>query len=143
MKILKSFLAVILVSCMLFCLVACNDNGSPSNSDDTASDSKNTDQTTESANDTEEEPADPVFTVTVVDEDGAPVPGVTVQICLDACVIAPTNDEGVATFNNIEVTSSHKLSVPVCPEGYEYKGESEVYLEDGMTEYTVVVSKVA
>jgi hypothetical protein len=81
------------------------------------------------------------FKVTVVDGDGNAVPGVIVQICKDSCVPARTDDNGVASFN-IAIEDGHKLSVMSCPEGYEYTGEAEVYLEEGATEYTLEISKV-
>lgn len=134
MKNLKKALAVLLALGMLFCFCACGGND----------DGKTTTTTTTENQQTENE--NPVenkgFKVTVVDEEGNAVSGVMVQLCKDACVPAKTDDNGVATFT-IEVTDGYKLSVMSCPEGYEYTGEAEVYLEDGATEYTLTVKAVA
>ena len=73
---------------------------------------------------------------------GNPVAGVMLQICKDSCIPAKTDENGIATFN-IEVTSEHKLSVLSCPTGYEYRGDAEVYMEDGATEYTVELNEAA
>ena len=82
------------------------------------------------------------FEVTVVDQNGDAVSGVMVQVCKDTCLPAMTNAEGVATFN-LEITSDSKLSVMSCPEGYESENmdDNYIYLEDGMTEYTLEITK--
>ncbi len=137
MKNLKKVLAVLLALAMLFCFCACGGN------DDGKTTTTSTTTTTEN-NQTENDTAveNKGFTVTVVDENGNAVSGVMVQLCKDACVPAKTDDNGKATFS-IEVTNGYKLSVMSCPEGYEYKGEAEIYLEDGATEYTLEVEAVA
>ena len=135
MKNLKKVLAVLLALGMLFCFCACsgNDDGKTTT----------TTTTTESQPTENENPVESKgFTVAVVDENGNAVSGVMVQLCKDACVPAKTDDSGKATFS-IEVTDGYKLSVMSCPEGYEYTGEAEVYLEDGTTEYTLEVKAVA
>ncbi len=144
MKNLKILLSLLLVLCMTFCLCACggekeNNESDPKDSEVVEDPAKDTESDTES--DTEEEA--PVFNVTVVDANGAPVKGVMIQICKDVCVPAMTGDDGVAVFNNLEITDGYKLSVLSCPAGYEYTGEAEVYLESGITEYTVTLNEVA
>lgn len=136
MKNLKKALAVLLALGMLFCFCACGGND----------DGKTTTTTTTTTENQQTENENPVenkgFKVTVVDEGGNAVSGVMVQLCKDACVPAKTDDNGVATFT-IEVTDGYKLSVMSCPEGYEYTGEAEIYLENGATEYTLTVKAVA
>lgn len=134
MKNLKKVLAVVLAFAMLLCFCACGGNGG----DNTTTTSTTESQPTE--NDTAVE--NKGFKVTVVDEGGNAVSGVMVQLCKDACVPAKTDDNGVATFT-IEVTDGYKLSVMSCPDGYEYTGEAEIYLEDGATEYTLEIKAVA
>lgn len=138
MKNIKILLALILVGCMIFGLCACNGNKEEDTTvaDTTAADKKPADTT---AADTTE--AAKSFKVTIVDGDGNVVPGVIVQICKDACVPARSDDKGVALFN-VAVEEGHKLSVMSCPEGYEYTGAREIYLEAGATEYTLEISKV-
>lgn len=136
MKNLKKVLAVLLALGMLFSFCACGGNDDGKTTTTTTTTTEN--QSTENENPVENKG----FTVTVVDENGNAVSGVMVQLCKDACVPAKTDDNGKATFS-IEVTDGYKLSVMSCPEGYEYTGEAEVYLEDGATEYTLELKAVA
>lgn len=136
MKNIKSLLALLLLGCMVFALISCT--GGAANEDTTAADTTKAEETTEA--DTTEAAA-AAFKVTVVDGEGNAVPGVMMQVCKDSCIPARTDDTGVATFA-IEIEDGHKLSVLSCPEGYEYTGEAEIYLESGITEYTVEIAKV-
>lgn len=129
---MKRFLVVFMALCMVLCLCACTDNQGNTDADDNTTAA--TEVTTEAVTEAQ---AAVAFKVTVVDGEGNPVPGVMVQICKDSCIPAKTDTDGIATFNNIEVTSEHKLSVMACPDGYTYSGEAEIYLEEGMTEYTL------
>ena len=133
MKNIKMLLALMLIGCMIFGLCAC---GGTNEEETTVPDTTVADTTV--ADTTE---AAQSFKVTVVDGDGNAVSGVVVQICKDVCVPARTDDNGVASFN-IAIEDGHKLSVMSCPEGYEYTGEAEVYLDEGATEYTLEISKV-
>ena len=134
MKNIKMLLALMLIGCMVLGLCACG--GGSNKEDTTVADTTVADTTVDDTT-----VAAQGFKVTVVDGDGNTVPGVVVQICKDACVPARTDDKGVATFN-IAIEDGHKLSVMTCPEGYEYTGEAEIYLEAGATEYTLEISKV-
>ncbi len=137
MKNLMKLFSVIMVMCMVFSLCACVDGNEPADDDKTETTvNKETEKETEA--ETEKAAA---FKVKVVDANGEAVVGVVLQICKDSCIPARTGDDGVATFN-IEITEGHKLSVMSCPTGYEYNGEAEVYLESGITEYTLEVTKV-
>ena len=139
MRITKKLLCLILAACFMLCFAACTSGDVENNEDETTP--KNEVVETEEVKDTEE-PAPASFKVTVTDETGAAVAGVVLQVCKDTCVPCVTDAEGVASFN-VEVTSEHKLSVLTLPEGYEYTGEAEIYLEDGITEFSVVINKVA
>ncbi len=130
---MKKILALILALAMVFCLCACGgDSNGPTGTEPLAN------QTQDDVSSKEE--ATPKFEVTVTDQDGNAVKGVMVQLCKEACVPAMTNDSGVATFS-LEITDGYKLSVMSCPEGYEYTGEAEIYLEEGGTEYTLEITK--
>ncbi|MBR6502330.1 MAG: hypothetical protein IKT42_02705 [Clostridia bacterium] len=133
---MKKIIALILALCMVFCFCACgndevaeekpNDNSKPAASD----------------NDVVSEEETAKFTVKVVDQNGDPVPNVMVQLCTDVCKPTLADANGVATFDE-EITDEHKISLSVCPAGYEteYVGTNYIYLEDGITEYTFEITK--
>lgn len=54
------------------------------------------------------------YTVTVTDADGAPVPGVMLQICDEStCVVLPTDDKGMVAFERTPYAYEvHLLSTP-------------------------------
>lgn len=128
---MKKFLAFILAFCMLFVLCACG-------ADKTDTDTKNPENKAEVTSEIKE--TSPKFKVTVTDEEGNAVAGVMLQVCKDSCVPARTDAEGVATFPIVN-TGGYKLSILSCPEGYEYTGESEIYLEPDSNEYSIQISK--
>ena len=128
-------LALILAFCMVLCLCACGADKNGPTGNTPIDNPTQTDTETSSKEETT-----PKFEVTVTDADGNAVKGVMVQLCKDTCIPAMTDENGVATFN-AEITDEHKLSVMSCPEGYEYTGEAEIYLEDGDTSYTLEITK--
>ena len=135
LNFMKKLFALILALCMVFCFCACGS--------DTTEETEKTSKPAESQDDVasqEEETAK--FTVTVVDQNGDPVPNVMVQLCTDVCKPMLADANGVATFND-EITDEHKISLSICPEGYEteYVGTNYIYLEDGITEYTFEITK--
>lgn len=143
MKNLKRILILLIALCTIACLCACGGTSEPAddgNKESEQNDLPDTSDDSESESDTVENL--PVFSVKVVDAEGTPVKGVMIQICKEVCVPAMSGDDGIAVFNNMEITDGHKLSVLSMPEGYEYTGEAEVYLESGITEYTVTINEV-
>lgn len=133
---MKKIIAIIMAMCMLFSLCACGSDDT--NANDTAKPQVSQDDvSTES-----KEEETPKFVVTVVDQNGDPVPNVMVQLCKDVCFPCKADENGVATFN-AEITDGYKISLFVCPEGYEteYVGANYIYLEDGITEYTFEITK--
>ena len=131
MNMKKSLLALAAVACMALCLCACGDTTPTKEPTDVTT-------TTEAVTATTTAPATAMFEVKVVDQNGAPVPGVMMQICKDTCIPKLTDANGVAAFE-LEITDGYKLSVLTCPAGYTYEGEAEIYLESGSTSYTVEV----
>ncbi len=132
---MKRFLAFVLALAMVLCLCACGNDSEKPNVDNKPQSSQNdTSSSTETSK----------FTVTVVDQNGDPVPNANVQICDDVnCLMPlPTDENGVVKFN-FESTDGHKLVLSPCPDGYEteYVGENYLYLEDGETEYTFEITK--
>lgn len=147
MKHIKTLVAFLLLACMAFCLFACDNGDSSSASSAAESSSKAVSETSSEAAseasseaESKEESKTASFTVKVVDTDGNAVAGAMVQVCKDSCIPAKADENGVATFP-IEITDGYKLSVLSCPAGYEYKGEAEIYLDSGITEYTLELTK--
>lgn len=125
---MKRILALIAAVCVLACLCACADGD---NTETTPA------ATTESvATTTAAAESSASVEVKVVDADGNGIQGVMLQICKDTCIPMVTDAQGIAKFN-LEPTAEHKLSVLSMPEGYVYDGEPEMYLVEGVNEYTV------
>ena len=147
MKMMKKVFALLLVLCMVFSLCACGGNT------DTKDDDKNNnvvnndvkddadDESKDESDEDEGVQTQAGFQVKVVDEGGNPVQGAMVQVCKDTCLPAISNAEGIATFN-LQIEDGHKLQVSSCPDGYEYDGEENIYLEPGQKEYTLVLKAI-
>lgn len=79
-----------------------------------------------------------LYTVTVTDESGTPVPGAMVQLCSDICVPVVTDEEGVAHLTLMP--DDYKVSLTVMPQGYTYAGETtEFTFPEGSRELTIVL----
>lgn len=77
------------------------------------------------------------YTITVVDESGAPVSGAMVQICLDACYPGMTDANGQAKFSVIE--ADYKVSFLSLPVGYTYSGDAQEFYFDGGFDLTITL----
>ncbi len=146
MKNFAKIIAVLMMAAMAVSLCACSSDGEAANEDTTEAETTVIEETTE-----EETTAaiEATFTVNVVDEAGNAVEGVMVQVCDDSnCFIAKTDAEGKALFYSNQITtitSAHSLTLPTVPEGftYEYTGGNKLYLENGITEFTVTLTPAA
>lgn len=78
------------------------------------------------------------YTVTVVDQNGNPVAGVSIQFCDDEACKLPvaTNSDGVVTAKY--PASNYHITIAELPAGYTCE-ETEFYFEDG-NELTVTVT---
>ena len=143
MNPLKRIFATILMLCMVFTLTACggNGNGDTEKNTEGSQNESTVDKNTEDAKDTQVDDGKIVYKVTLVDEEGNPVEGALVQMCLNSCVPARTADNGVAEFNLVE-EEGYKVEITMLPAGYEKLSEEPVYLENGQTELTITVKKV-
>ncbi len=87
------------------------------------------------------EPADDgktTYTVTIQDENGNPIPGAMVQLCMETCIPGVADANGVATFQVAE--ADYKVSFLALPAGFTYSGDAqEFYFEAGSTEMTIVL----
>ena len=79
-----------------------------------------------------------LYTVTVTDEDGTPIPGVMVQLCSDVCMVCATNENGEAWFH--VDPDDYKVSLTVMPQGYAHAGEAtEFTFPEGSQKLTIVL----
>ena len=136
---MKRLMALGLALVLMLCLCACGGNVEPEVTTEPTTEA--TEPTTEATEPAEEVNA-PTYVVTVVDQDNAPVVGAWVQLCLEACVPAMTDDNGVANFYLEE--NDYKVGFTVMPAGYEYVDEQDAwYFADGENTMTIVINKVA
>lgn len=132
---MKNIFALLLVLCMVFALCACGGNEGEGKESTTG--------TTAGTTETTEAPVDDgkvTYKVTVVDQDGEPIVGAMVQLCLDACVPAMTDLQGVATYKMDE--ANYKVSFVQMPYGYTAEA-AEFYFDAGSTEMTITLTKAA
>lgn len=88
-------------------------------------------------------------TLKIVDADGNPVEGVSVQLCHNSCLTPmPTNAEGIVK-GNISSAERVKISIVSVPEGFvipdtvgEFSGSPvHAYFPDGEYTYTLVLNR--
>lgn len=136
---MKKILLILLSVSLLLCLCACG-------GDQTPTEPSETDPTvvTDPTNATDETIDDGkiTYTVTITNEQGAPISGIMVQLCLadDSACFAPTNADanGVATFSMPE--DAYKAKLPSLPAGLTYAtDETEFYFAEGETSVTIVL----
>ena len=138
MKKIRYVIAMILALSMVLVLCACG--GSAADEKTTGAQEVTTaapeaEQTTEEATE-----ANDYYRVMVVDESGTPIVGALVQMCLDSCFPAATNENGVAQFALEE--ADYKVTFLSLPEGYTYSGEeTEFHFENGSKEMTITLKK--
>lgn len=139
MKQIKNIVAALLVLCMALSLCACG-------SGDTAvvateAPTEAVEVTEAPVEETEAEAVDPgltTYSITVVDEEGTPIAGAMVQICMETCYPGVTNESGVAQFSVQE--ADYKVSFLSLPAGYTYSTEEDTfYFESGSTEMTITL----
>lgn len=88
-----------------------------------------------------ESTADTSYRVRVMDQDGAPMEGVTVQICSHVCQMGKTDADGVALF--AVAPGDYKASVTVMPAGYTYASEqTEFPLGEASREATITLKRI-
>ena len=95
---MKRIIAMLLALCMMFALCACSGETEETEPVIEPATEPATEESTEEATEEATEPAGPVYSITVVDEDGNPIVGAMVQMCLDTCLPGITNENGVAEF---------------------------------------------
>ena len=132
---MKNIVALILALCLMLALCACGNTEEPKQT--TAATTAPT--VAETTAPTEDD-GKVTYTVKVVDEAGAPISGAMVQLCLEACVPAITNAEGVATYNLAE--ADYKVSFVQMPAGYTAE-KTEYYFESCTYDMTITLKAAA
>lgn len=147
MRAMKRVSSLILAVCMALALCACGggDNGSAEQPGSaSASVSASTPQQVAGSTSSEDVNVDDgkvTYTITVVDESGAPISGAMVQICKDTCLpCGATNENGVVTVTTLE--DDYKVSFMTPVAGYVTDG-LEFYFDEGSTEMTIILTAEA
>lgn len=141
-KAVGMLLAICLVATMAVSLVSCNSNGEDATTTTTTTVTTTTTTTTEKKDETPDTPVTVEYKVTVKDQNGDPVVGAAVQMCIGELCKLPvlTDDSGVATFNVDE--ESYTVKFNSLPDGYTDAVGSYTF-EEGSRELTITVTKNA
>ena len=141
---LKRLFALSVVLVLVLGLCACT-AASPASDPTTEPTTKATEPTTKETDPTTEPTTEavtePDYAVTVLDQNGDPVVGAFVQLCLESCFPAMTDENGVASFFLEE--ADYKVGFTVMPAGYEYADDQQAwYFAEGENTMTIVINKV-
>ena len=81
------------------------------------------------------------YTVTVLDDTGAPVPGATVGFCTEeSCATAVTDENGVAAFQGAPYP--YHVRLLTLPEGWDYEGSDDLELKSGGDALTITARRL-
>ncbi len=127
-------------------LTAC-DSGTPDTDGTTAAETTGentpagTTATTEATTTTPAGPTKTTYKITVLDQNGAPVKGVEVQMCDDAGCKLPnaTGDDGSVSFSFSP--SNYHVTLITIPEGYTADTEEQHNFPEGSSELTITIQK--
>lgn len=133
--------ALALVSTLAF--TACEGNNNPAETapDTPAVTVPATTPETKPETQPETKPATEVYTIKVVDETGAPVAGVTVQMCIEngSCLLpVKTDANGIATYQKA-VDPAYVAKLTTLPDGYT--GDSDYHAFDANYNVTITITK--
>lgn len=136
MKHLKNYLGLsllfVLVVTLAFASVACTDPGDNDDTTATTTDDGTTTaaETTGKIETTRPASDKPTYTITVVDEDGAPISGVVLQACVgNTCnPLGKTDADG--KFSKKMVENDYEVSITKA-NGYEFDVNQKYYFEAG------------
>ena len=136
---MKRLITLLLVLTMALCLVACGDDGTTPATDP---------QSQPTTGSTATEPSSTAnqavynYLVRVVDQDGNPIAGAYIQMCLKTCDFFVTGEDGYALIDK-PIADGYKVLIIALPAGYEgYTfSQEDTYFESGKTEMTLVATK--
>lgn len=143
MKKKNLILLFLLILSMLIVFVSCGGDNDNTATDAPDSSTPTAVATKEPSGEATPTPATGKYKVSVVDNNGQPIAGALIQLCLDeSCNPARTDSNGNAFFNVAD--ANYKVSFLTLPEGYSYTGEdTNFYFEAGSYELTITLNKVA
>lgn len=79
------------------------------------------------------------YTVSIVDQDGKPVPGCVVGFCTEeSCVPIISDDNGRSVFNGAPY--AYHLQLLSVPEGYDYTGADDLFVKPEGDSVTITVT---
>lgn len=135
---MKRIIAVLLAVLLVAGLCACGKDPNPTNLGTQPTNTVPT-QPTQTTPPTSDGKVD--YTVTVVDQNGAPVVGAVIQLCKDVlCQPNATNESGKAVWHTAE--DSYKVSFIQLPAGYSYADETvDFYFDGDAKEMTITLVK--
>lgn len=135
MNKMTKLLALLLALAMVLCLAACGDDDAkttdPAENETTGVNDPSDSTDSSEPDNSEPENTNKAYTITLKDSEGNPLSGVMVQICLDSCIPAMTDANGVATIMLPEM-SGYSAGVSA-----DYEA-TKVYYEDGQYDVTIV-----
>lgn len=130
----KRCLAIALVLCTVLCLCACSDTQKPTDPQNESQKPTNAPVETGAQN--------PTYTVKVVDENGNPIAGAMVQLCLESCYPNKTDASGIAQY--VVAEADYKVSFLKMPDGYTYSSDvQEFHFADDSKDMTITLKKVS
>lgn len=139
---MKKCLSMLLIICMVGCFVACGNE--PADTPDT--ENKNTEgtanpNTEKESESTPEDDGKIAYSIKIVDEAGAPLAGVMVQLCNESSCFAPkvTDANGIATYSMEE--GAYKAAITTMPAGYEDCAGEYFYFEGDATEVVITLKQ--
>ncbi len=148
---MKKKVLIALLLCLALCMtvfaVSCGSGGNDESESETSQKDTTSDSDKETETETETEASDKVtFTVTIKDQDGNPIQGVEVQICVDGICKKPnaTDANGVVSFSMTDPgdsTLSLQINADPSPVGYEYPNE-KIAIDKDQTEINVTLNKL-
>jgi hypothetical protein len=145
MKKFRKILAVVITIMLMVAVSACGSDSPDQNTPNPTQNTITEATTQEKENENTTEPTttapDPDYVITVVDENGNPISGVLLQMCLETCVPGKTNEDGVAEFYLDE--ADYKVSLLNMPYGFDYStDETEWYFGSGEKTMTIVLKTI-
>ena len=141
---MKKIFATLLMVCMMLGICACGTDttnpGSENKNTQTESETPSTEGKSEVA---DVDDGKVTYTIKLVDETGAPIADVYVQLCDDKSCYAPvkTDANGVAEYKMEE--AEYKAAVTIMPAGYVDVIGQYFYFEGDATEVTITLQKAA